>query len=171
MKLSRTSGRALFPAALLTAVLAGASLLAGGAGEGKGPARTGPFVFRDVGDEAGLFPHAAGIRGHGAAWGDADGDGWIDLYVATFHTGDGKPNVFFRNAGGKFRLDEQGALRISTRATGVLFADLDNDGDLDLYVASMPAGEGSRLAARDTSSNRRPPLLRKRRELFVGEPL
>src|SRR5438045_3860485 len=41
-----------------------------------------PFVFRDVGDEAGIFPYLAGIRGHGAAWGDVDGDGWPDLFVA-----------------------------------------------------------------------------------------
>ena len=34
-----------------------------------------PFVFRDVGDETGAFPALAGIRGHGAAWGDIDGDG------------------------------------------------------------------------------------------------
>ena len=43
-----------------------------------------PFVFRDVGDEAGLYPHVAGIAGHGAGWGDVDGDGWADLYVGTF---------------------------------------------------------------------------------------
>ncbi|MEX2138015.1 MAG: CRTAC1 family protein [Pirellulales bacterium] len=96
-----------------------------------------PFVFRDVGDELGLFPHVAGIHGHGAAWGDADGDGWIDLYVATFFK-NGRPNLFFRNEKGRFRLDEQKTLRIPTRATGVVFADLDNDADLDLYVASMP---------------------------------
>ncbi|MBA3303806.1 MAG: CRTAC1 family protein [Acidimicrobiia bacterium] len=97
-----------------------------------------PFAFRDVGEEAGLFPHLEGIRGHGAAWGDVDGDGWIELYVGTFHTPDVKPNMLFRNAKGKFRPDDQKPLTISSRSTGIVFADLDDDGDLDLYVASMP---------------------------------
>lgn len=107
-----------------------------------------PFVFRDVGEEAGLFPHVAAIQGHGAAWGDIDGDGWIDLYVGTFHTPESKANMLFRNEQGKFRLDEQPTPRISGRTTGVVFADLDNDGDLDLYLGSMPGPEGSRLAER-----------------------
>jgi hypothetical protein len=96
-----------------------------------------PFVFHDVGDDAGLFP-PAGIRGHGAAWGDVDGDGWLDLYVGTFHGSGSGPNLFFRNNRGKFTLDEQKPLAIPSRSTGIIFADLDNDGDLDLYVASMP---------------------------------
>jgi hypothetical protein len=96
------------------------------------------FLFEDVGESAGLSPAAAGIRGHGAAWGDVDGDGWLDLYVATFGGGDAKNNLLLRNVTGRFTLDEQSQLRIPTRATGTLFADLDNDGDLDLYVASMP---------------------------------
>jgi hypothetical protein len=97
-----------------------------------------PFVFRDVGDQAGLFPHVAGIKGHGAAWGDVDGDGWIDLYVATFYSPSTKRNLLFRNHKGKFHLDDQEAPRLAQRATGVIFADLNNDGNLDLYVASMP---------------------------------
>jgi len=97
-----------------------------------------PFVFRDAGDDAGLFPEIAGIQGHGAGWGDVDGDGFLDLFVGTFHKEGTKPSLFFRNADGKFRLDEQKSLRISARATGVVFSDFDNDGDLDLYVASMP---------------------------------
>lgn len=107
-----------------------------------------PFQFRDVGTEAGLLPQAAGIMGHGAGWGDVDGDGWADLYIGTFHYKDTQPNLLFRNDQGKFQLDDQPALRISARATGILFADLDNDGDLDLYVGSMPSPEGSRLATR-----------------------
>ena len=106
------------------------------------------FAFRDAGQETGLLPAAAGIQGHGAGWGDVDGDGWADLYIGTFHYRDTQPNLFFRNRRGRFELDAQAPLRISTRATGILFVDLDNDGDLDLYVASMPAPEGSRLATR-----------------------
>jgi hypothetical protein len=34
----------------------------------------GPFVFRDVGEEAGLFTAVANISGHGVAWGGAGGD-------------------------------------------------------------------------------------------------
>jgi hypothetical protein len=95
------------------------------------------FVFRDAGEAAGLSPHLAGIQGHGAAWGDADGDGWLDLYAGTFHMNGAKPNLFFRNHAGKFLADAQKPLQIAARSTGVVFADLDNDGDLDLYIGSM----------------------------------
>lgn len=108
-----------------------------------------PFTFRDLGDEAGLFPHVANIRGHSAGWGDVDGDGWVDLYVGTFHNNGSKPNLFFRNKGGKFQRDEQPALQISTRSTAALFADLDNDGDLDLYVGSMPSPAKANPDAKD----------------------
>ena len=115
-------------------LLAGCLLMLVAAGPPDGPA----FVFRDATAESGLLPDVGAIRGHAAGWGDIDGDGWKDLYVATFHNQGSKPNQLFRNRKGKFERDGQEALRISTRATASLFADLDNDGDLDLYVTSMP---------------------------------
>jgi hypothetical protein len=71
-------------------------------------------------------------RGAGAAWGDYDGDGDLDLYLANW---DG-PNKLFRNDAGTFAdatappLDDAGA------GTGVAWGDYDNDGDLDIYVAN-----------------------------------
>jgi len=97
------------------------------------------FVFRDAGDEAGLFPAVATIAGHGVVWGDLDGDGWPDLYVGTFG-GDppygSKPNQLFRNLQGKFVLDDQPQLQVVGRANGGVAVDFDNDGDLDLYATN-----------------------------------
>jgi len=103
----------------------------------KRAARGGELVFRDAGEEAGLFPGLSGVHGHAAGWGDVDGNGWPDLYVGTFHS-EGPPNRLLLNEKGSFKLADQPEAEISTRATGTLLADLDNDGDLDLYVASMP---------------------------------
>lgn len=107
-----------------------------------------PFVFRDVAEEAGLLPAAKSIMGHGAGWGDVNGDGWADLYIGTFHYENTQPNLLFLNNKGQLTLADQPEVRISTRATGVVFADLDNDGDLDLYVGSMPVKEDNRLSLR-----------------------
>src|SRR4051794_33730924 len=91
-------------------------LAAGGAGAAY------PFAFRDVADESGLGAALAGIRGHAAAWGDIDGDGWPDLWVGTFHTA-GKPGQLLLNRKGRFLLDSQEALRVSACASGAVFAD------------------------------------------------
>jgi hypothetical protein len=102
------------------------------------PPNAPAFTFRDVTQETGLLRHVAGIRGHAAGWGDVDSDTFPDLYVAAFHAEGSKPNQFFRNVAGKFQLDPLEPLRHSGRPTGSVFADLDNDGDDDLYVSSMP---------------------------------
>ncbi len=73
-------------------------------------------------------------NGGGVAVGDVDGDGLADL----FFTATQLPNRLYRNLGG-FRFEditEQAGVagRDSSMTTGATFADVDGDGDLDLYV-------------------------------------
>lgn len=100
------------------------------------PTAKSSFVFRDAGDDTGLFPNLAGIRGHGAAWGDIDGSGYPALFVNSFHDQGSKAAMLFTNKKGKFTLDPQEHLRTSGAGSGALFVDLTNSGRLDLYSSN-----------------------------------
>src|SRR5882724_4322929 len=105
--------RTLLTALATVAALAGLLLSAGEQAAEAPRLGTYPFVFTDATESAGLLPDVANIWGHGAAWGDVDGDGWIDLYVATFHMPGSKSNLFFRNRQGRFEQDPQASLAVS----------------------------------------------------------
>ncbi|MEQ8763419.1 MAG: CRTAC1 family protein [Planctomycetota bacterium] len=68
------------------------------------------------------------IGGGTAAWGDVDGDGWVDLYASG--------TLWWNRGGERF---EKGP----SHGTGLL-GDIDGDGDLDLFVYS-----GSRILRND----------------------
>jgi cytochrome c peroxidase len=93
--------------------------------------------FKDVSAEAGVVNNRLpGIEMFaGQAWGDYDNDGWVDLYV----TDPAGPNTLYRNHGdGTFTvaaLAEQVALP-QAYSQGAIFADYDNDGWKDLFVAN-----------------------------------
>lgn len=83
----------------------------------------------------------------GANFGDLDNDGWLDFYVGTgapdFQTV--VPNRMFRNTGTPAGFEEvtaAGGFGHIQKGHGVAFADMDSDGDQDVYAVMGGAYEG-----------------------------
>jgi hypothetical protein len=107
----------------------------------EAPARLGrATLFVDATERAGVgFKHTRDQLmmplGGGAAAGDFDGDGLVDLFV----TNSNGPNALYRNNGdGTFTdvAEAAGVARPLRSAHGAGWADYDNDGYLDLFVAA-----------------------------------
>jgi hypothetical protein len=101
--------------------------------EGKG-------VFKEIGTWAGaaLDENGAAQASMGIAVGDADGDGVLDLFTTNFSE---DFSTLYRGVGDGLFEDVSKASGVGPAtyrplSWGTAFADLDNDGDLDLVVAS-----------------------------------
>ena len=104
---------------------------------------TPPFVYR--GDGTGRFRNVSAELGitevsitMGANFGDLDNDGWLDLYLGTGYPAyDGLvPNVMYRSRGGQGfdNVTYGGGLGHLQKGHAIAFADLDNDGDQDVFA-------------------------------------
>ncbi len=96
----------------------------------------GNFHFSDVTAKAGVREGGLTL---GVAWGDYDNDGYQDIYVA---------NDFGRNA--LFHNNGDGTFSDVSKRTGTMdygygmsatFGDIDNDGNLDIYVSNVHSGQ------------------------------
>jgi len=99
----------------------------------------GDGTFVDVTAETGLRLRPADWKG--CAVGDYDGDGWPDLYLTGFHDA-----ALLRNDRGRRWEERTGAAGVRNTGWGSSagFADLDHDGDLDLFVGNyVHFGPGS----------------------------
>ncbi len=93
----------------------------------------GLLSFEDVADEAGIFS-MMGMDMACGVWADYDNDGDQDLLIPTMTTW---PVFFYRNEGdGTFtEISETNGLSASVGSCRAgLWADYDNDGDLDIYI-------------------------------------
>ncbi len=120
----------------------------------------GQGQFTDKGYAAGLARDDVGVQGgntFGGDWGDVDNDGDLDLYAANIahprYQPWSDPSMFAINGGApEFHFDNRRAelgLIYDEGDVNAAFADFDNDGDLDLAVASLYPGHYSRLYRND----------------------
>jgi ASPIC and UnbV/FG-GAP-like repeat len=103
--------------------------------------------FRQGAFRWGVSGDPAAMEGGGLCWLDFDDDGWLDLYVvnsyaeqevAQWKAAGGLPrSALFHNDHGKFEDVSAGSgADVEIRGNGCVAADLDLDGDTDLYVTT-----------------------------------
>ncbi|MFH1008127.1 MAG: VCBS repeat-containing protein [Candidatus Latescibacterota bacterium] len=95
-------------------------------------------IFSDVASQAGVRDTKPGWISYDADWGDEDGDGDLDLYVASgADSKGGERNFFYRNNGdGTFSVASGEMPGGPDFSAACAWMDYDGDGDLDLYVVN-----------------------------------
>ena len=113
------------------------------AGEGPGVGSPAGTVFTDVSEQAGIYGSLIGF-GLGITIGDVNNDNWLDIYISNdFYERD---YLYMNNRDGTFAESlTQSMNHISLSSMGADIADINNDGNLDIFVTDMLPGNDSRL--------------------------
>ena len=110
--------------------------------EGTGPdGRQKPFT--DVSEQAGIYGSLIGF-GLGITIGDVNNDNWLDIYISNdFYERD---YLYINQKDGTFKEDIENQMgHISLASMGADIADVDNDGNLDIFVTDMMPDDDYRL--------------------------
>ncbi|MEM9259575.1 MAG: VCBS repeat-containing protein, partial [Bacteroidota bacterium] len=109
------------------------------------PGPNGHPVFTDVSEEANIYGSKVGF-GLGSGLGDVNGDGWTDLYISNdFWERD---YLYINQRDGTFKEDLISRIdHVSISSMGSDVADLDNDGDVEIFSTDMLASDNKRLKA------------------------
>ena len=109
----------------------------------------GDGTFTDVAFQSGVALSEIGVAESSMApvFGDINNDGWFDLVITNFHD---EPNNVYQNDGNSFFSDITyqsgiGGQGLTYLSWGAEFADLDNDGYLDLFIVNGHIDDNIRL--------------------------
>lgn len=108
----------------------------------------GSLKFTDVSEQAGIYGSLIGF-GLGITIGDVNNDNWLDIYISNdFYERD---YLYINQKNGTFKEDLESQMpHISLSSMGADIADINNDGNLDIFVTDMLPADDRRLKTTST---------------------
>lgn len=109
----------------------------------------GDGTFRNSTEDSGMSEYSQPYQGRGVSWCDFDNDGFQDVYISNYRI---MPNYLYRNDGNGMMRDVAPELGVEGHGNlhpvsrdgpyyghslGSSWGDLDNDGDMDLWVTNL----------------------------------
>jgi len=107
--------------------------------------------FTDISEEAGIYGSVIGF-GLGVTVGDVNNDGWQDIYVSNdFFERD---YLYINQHNGTFKEElESQMISISNASMGADMADINNDGNADIFVTEMLPEDDASIKTKTTFQN------------------
>ncbi|HEY7353393.1 MAG TPA: FG-GAP-like repeat-containing protein [Terriglobales bacterium] len=117
----------------------------------------GNGIFQDRTQEAGLNTDNNRYS-FACAWGDCNGNGWPDLYVANDF---GRSNLYRNNGDGTFTsAAAEAGVQDAGAGMSACWADFDGDGNQDIYVGNMWSAAGMRVSDQNIFHEGEPETIR-----------